>query len=280
VTRRRERPTTASDPLPGTERRNPKAAGLAAMSTLEIVTLMNDEDATVPAAVRAVLPDVARAADAIAAAVSGGGRLRYVGAGTSGRLGVLDASEAPPTFGVEPDLVHGVIAGGDAALRQSIEGAEDDPLAGEREIVRVARPGDVVVGLSASGSARFVVAAMKAARALGATTACVTCVPGSPLADEVELPIVIDPGPEVLAGSSRLKAGTATKLVLNMLSTAAMIRGGRTKGDLMIDVRPTNAKLRRRAIRMVRDELGIDEGAAVAKLDATGWSVRRAIAAR
>src|SRR5207253_563378 len=182
VTRRRERPTTASDPLPGTERRNPKAAGLAAMSTLEIVTLMNDEDATVPAAVRAVLPDIARAADAIAAAFASGGRLRYVGAGTSRRRGVLDASEAPPTFGVEPDGVHGVIAGGDAALRGA--------------------------------------------------------------------------------------------------STAAMIRGGRTKGDLMIDVRPTNAKLRKRAIRMVRDELGIDEDAAVAKLEASGWSVRRAIAAR
>lgn len=266
--------------LPGTERRNPKAARLATMSTLQILGLLNDEDAAVPAAVRAALPDIARAADAIAAALSSGGRLRYVGAGTSGRLGVLDASEAAPTFGVDPDLVHGVIAGGDAALRTSIEGAEDDPLAGEREIVRVARPGDVVVGLSASGSARFVVAAMKAARALGATTACVTCVPESALADEVEIPIVVDVGPEILAGSSRLKAGTATKLVLNMLSTAAMIRSGHTKGDLMIDLRPTNAKLKARAIRMVRDELGVDLDTAQKKLEASGWSVRRAIEAR
>jgi N-acetylmuramic acid 6-phosphate etherase len=266
--------------IPGTERRNPNAAGLDRMSALEIVGLMNDEDATVPAAVHAALPDIARAADIIAAAFSNGGRLRYVGAGTSGRLGVLDASEAPPTFGVEPDLVHGVIAGGDTALRTSVEGAEDDPLAGEREIVRIARPGDVVVGLSASGSARYVVAAMKAARALGAATVCVTCVPGSPLADAVEIPIVIEVGPEILAGSSRLKAGTATKLVLNMLSTAAMIRSGRTKGDLMIDLRPTNAKLRSRAIRMVRDELGVDEDAARKKLEASGWSVRRAIDAR
>jgi N-acetylmuramic acid 6-phosphate etherase len=266
--------------LPGTERRNPKAAGLATMSTLEIVGLMAGEDATVPAAVQAALPDIARAADAIAAAFSSGGRLRYVGAGTSGRLGVLDASEAPPTFGVEPDLVHGVIAGGDAALRTSVEGAEDDPLAGEREIVRVARPGDVVVGLSASGSARYVVAAMKAARALGATTACVTCVAGSALADGVEIPIVVDVGPEILAGSSRLKAGTATKLVLNMLSTAAMIRSGRTRGDLMVDLRPTNAKLRSRAIRMVRDELGVDDQTARQRLDSAGWSVRRAIEPR
>ncbi|HEV2250532.1 MAG TPA: N-acetylmuramic acid 6-phosphate etherase [Candidatus Limnocylindria bacterium] len=266
--------------LPRTERRNPKAAGLATMSTLDIVTLMNAEEATVTAAVRAALPDIARAADAIAAAFDRGGRLRYVGAGTSGRLGVLDASEAPPTFGVEPDLVHGVIAGGDGALRTSLEGAEDDPLAGEREIVRVARPGDVVVGLSASGSARYVVAAIQAARALGAITAGVTCVPGSPLADAVELPIVVDVGPEILAGSSRLKAGSATKLVLNMLSTAAMIRSGRTKGDLMVDLKPTNAKLRSRAIRMVRDELGIDEDAARTRLEASGWSVRRAIDAR
>jgi N-acetylmuramic acid 6-phosphate etherase len=266
--------------VPGTERRNPKAAGLARMSTLEILGLMSDEDATVAAAVRAALPDIARAADAVAGAFSSGGRLRYVGAGTSGRLGVLDASEAPPTFGVEPDLVHGVIAGGDAALRTSVEGAEDDPLAGEREIVRVARPGDVVVGLSASGSARYVVAAMKAARALGAVTACVTCVPDSALADAVEIPIVVEVGPEILAGSSRLKAGTATKLVLNMLSTAAMIRSGRTRGDLMVDLRPTNAKLKARAIRMVRDELGLDEDAARKKLEASGWSVRRAIDAR
>jgi len=263
--------------LPGTERRNPKAAGLARMSTLEILELMNAEDATVAGAVRVALPDIARATDAIAAAFRDGGRLRYVGAGTSGRLGVLDASEAPPTFGVEPDLVHGAIAGGDTALRTSVEGAEDDPLAGEREIVRIARPTDVVVGLSASGSARYVVAAMKAARALGAVTGCVTCVRGSALADAVDLPIVVEVGPEILAGSSRLKAGTATKLVLNMLSTAAMIRGGRTKGDLMVDLRPTNAKLRSRAIRMVRDELGVDEDAARTKLEASGWSVRRAI---
>jgi N-acetylmuramic acid 6-phosphate etherase len=250
------------------------------MTTAQIVELMNDEDATVAAAVREALPDVARAADAIAAAFARGGRLRYVGAGTSGRLGVLDASEAAPTFGVDPDLVHGVIAGGDAALRRSIEGAEDDPLAGEREIVRVARPSDVVVGLSASGTARYVVAAVKAARALGATTVGVTCVPGSSLGAEAEIPIVVDVGPEILAGSSRLKAGTATKLVLNMLSTAAMIRSGHTRGDLMVDLRPSNAKLRARAVRMVRDELGVDEDAARAKLEASGWSVRRAIDAR
>jgi N-acetylmuramic acid 6-phosphate etherase len=266
--------------VPRTEARNPKAAGLARMSTREILELMNDEDATVAAAVRAALPAIERATDAIAAAFSHGGRLRYVGAGTSGRLGVLDASEAPPTFGVEAELVQGVIAGGDGALRTSSEGAEDDPLSGERDIVRASRPGDVVVGISAGGSARYVVAAVRAAGALGAATACVTCVAGSPLAAAATIPIIIDVGAEIIAGSSRLKAGTATKLVLNMLSTAALIRSGRTQGDLMVDLRPSNAKLRARAIRMVRDELGIGEDAAAAKLEAAGWSVRRAIEPR
>ena len=250
------------------------------MSSREILELMNDEDATIAAAVRAAMPMIERVTDAIAAAFGHGGRLRYVGAGTSGRLGVLDASEAPPTFGVDADLVQAIIAGGEPALQSSIEGAEDDPLSGERDIVRVSRPGDVIVGISASGSARYVVAAVRAAAALGATTACVTCVAGSPLTSVASLAIVVDVGPEILAGSSRLKAGTATKLVLNMLSTAAMIRSGRTKGDLMIDLRPTNAKLRARAVRMVGDELGIDDDAAAAKLDGTGWSVRKAIDAR
>ena len=266
--------------IPRTETRNPKAASLARMSSREILELMNDEDATIAAAVRTALPAIERATEAIAAAFGHGGRLRYAGAGTSGRLGVLDASEAQPTFGVDPDLVQGIIAGGDGALRTSIEGAEDDPLSGERDIVRVTRPGDVVVGISAGGSARYVVAAVRAAGALGATTVGITCVPGSPLAVAVAIPIVVDVGPEILAGSSRLKAGTATKLVLNMLSTAALIRAGRTKGDLMIDLKPTNAKLKARAVRMVRDELGIGEDEALAKLEAAEWSVRRAIETR
>ena len=263
--------------LPGTEGRNPRAAAIATMSTREILELMNDEDATVAAAVRGALRDIELATDAIAEAFARGARLRYVGAGTSGRLGVLDASEAPPTFGVSADLVHGVIAGGDGALRSSIEGAEDDPLSGERDILRVTRPGDVIVGISAGGSARYVVAAIRAAGALRATTVGITCVPGSPLAAAAAIPIVVDVGPEILAGSSRLKAGTATKLVLNMLSTAAMIRSGHTKGDLMIDLRPTNLKLRARAVRMVSDALGIDDAAATQRLERAKWSVRRAV---
>jgi len=260
-----------------TEARNPRAAGLASFTTREILELMNDEDVAVPVAVRAVLPEIARAVDAIVAAFAGGGRLRYVGAGTSGRLGVLDASEAPPTFGVAPEVVRGIIAGGDDALRTSVEGAEDDAGAGAREVREYVRSGDVVVGISASGRARYVIAALVMSREIGARTVAVTCDPSSPLALGADIAIALDVGPEVLAGSSRLKAGTATKLVLNMLSTAAMIRSGRTRGDLMVDLRATNAKLRERAIRIVRDETGLDEEAARARLEASAWSVRKAL---
>lgn len=262
---------------PSTEARNPRARGLASFSTREILELMNDEDATVPAAVRAALPAIERAVDAIVHAIAAGGHVLYVGAGTSGRLGVLDASEAPPTFGVEPDLFHGVIAGGDAALRSSIEGAEDQESAGRRDVARVLRKDDVIVGISASGRAPYVVGGLDAGEHVASATVAITCNATSPLARIANIPIVVDVGPEVLAGSSRLKAGTATKLVLNMLSTAAMIRSGRTRGDLMVDLRATNTKLRARAVRMVRDECGLDETAATRILEANGWSVRRAL---
>ncbi len=262
---------------PRTEARNPRAFALASLSTRELLVLMNDEDATVAAAVHAAIPRVAETVDLVVDAFARGGRLRYVGAGTSGRLGVLDASEAPPTFGVEPDLVHGVIAGGDAALRRSIEGAEDDAAAGAREMRAHARRGDVVVGISAGGRSPYVVAALATAREAGARAVALTCDGGSPLAREAEIVIAVDVGPEVLAGSSRLKAGTATKLVLNMISTSALIRAGRTRGDLMVDLRPASAKLRERAVRIVRDETGLDEAGARARLEASGWSVRAAI---
>jgi len=260
-----------------TEARNPKARGLEAFTTQQILELMNDEDATVAAAVRKAAPEIARAVDAIVAAFQSGGRLRYFGAGTSGRLGVLDASEAPPTFGVAEEMVRGLIAGGDEALRHSIEGAEDDALAGSRDAREHVRASDVVVGISASGRARYVIAALVMAREIGARTVALTCDPAAPLARDADVVIALDVGPEVLAGSSRLKAGTATKLVLNMLSTAAMIRSGHTRGDLMIDLRPTNAKLRERAVRMVRDETGLDESAARASLEANAWSVRKTL---
>ena len=260
-----------------TEARNPRAAELASFTTREILELMNDEDATVPTAVSHAIPAIERATDAIVAALAKGGRLRYVGAGTSGRLGVLDASEAPPTFGVEAELVRGIIAGGDEALRRSIEGAEDDALTGAREVREHVRANDVLVGISASGRARYVIAALVMAREIGAVTVAVTCDPLSPLAQGADEVIVMDVGPEILAGSSRLKAGTATKLVLNMLSTAAMIRSGRTRGDLMIDLRATNAKLRERALQMVMGVTGLGEDEARERLQANGWSVRKAI---
>jgi N-acetylmuramic acid 6-phosphate etherase len=260
-----------------TEARNEKARGLASFTTRQILELMNDEDATVPSAVRAALPAIERAVDEIVKALAAGRRLRYIGAGTSGRLGVLDASEAPPTFGVDAELVRGIIAGGDGALRDSIEGAEDDSSAGARAVREAVREGDVLVGVSASGRAKFVTAAMVMARELGARTVALTCDASSPLARDADIAIAVDVGPEILAGSSRLKAGTATKLVLNMLSTAAMIRSGRTRGDLMIDLRPTNAKLRERAIRMVRDEAGVSDEEAKSRLEKADWSVRKAL---
>lgn len=263
--------------MSGTEARNPRSASLASFSTRQILMLMNDEDAGVPAAVRTALADIERATEAVIEAFARGGRLRYVGAGTSGRLGVLDASEAPPTFGVPPELVRGLIAGGDDALRSAIEGAEDDAGAGARDAREAVRAGDVVVGISASGRARYVIAALVMAREIGARTVALTCDRASPLAAGADIVIAVDVGPEILAGSSRLKAGTATKLVLNMISTAAMIRSGRTRGDLMVDLRATNTKLRARAVRMVREVTGLDDAAATARLEAHGWSVRAAL---
>ncbi len=257
-----------------TEARNPRAKALSSLSTRALLELLNDEDATVPGAVRDAIPEIERAVEIVSGALSKGGRLRYVGAGTSGRLGVLDASEAPPTFGVDPEFVHGIMAGGDQALRRSIEGAEDDAEAGARDVRAVMVRGDVLVGISASGRARYVLAGVAAAKEMGARTIAITCDPGSPLASEAEVAVVLRVGPEVLAGSSRLKAGTATKLALNMISTATMVRLGKTKGDLMIDMRPVSAKLRERAIRIVREESGLDDDQARRRLEASGWDVR------
>ncbi|TMC55813.1 MAG: N-acetylmuramic acid 6-phosphate etherase, partial [Chloroflexi bacterium] len=260
-----------------TESRNPRAAGLAAFTTREILELMNDEDATVPGAVRRAIPAIEKAVDAIVDALAHGGHVLYVGAGTSGRLGVLDASEAPPTFGVEPDVFQGIIAGGGAALRYAVEGAEDEEWVGRRDVGQVIQRGDVIIGISASGRAPYVIGGLEAREHVTSKTVAVTCNADSPLARAADIAIIVDVGPEVIAGSSRLKAGTATKLVLNMLSTAAMIRSGRTRGDLMIDLRPTNSKLRDRAVRMVRDLTGLDENGARASLEANGWSVRAAL---
>ena len=238
---------------------------------------MNDEDTRVAGAVRLAVPQIARAVDAIVEALGKGGKVIYVGAGTSGRLGVLDASEMPPTFGVPPELFRAVIAGGDTALRLAVEGAEDDEAAGRRGVGEHVAPNDVVVGISASGRAPYVLGGLAAGEGAGCATVGITCNADSALARSVRIPIVVDVGPEIIAGSSRLKAGTATKLVLNMLSTGAMVRSGRTRDDLMVDMHPGNAKLRERAIGILRHEIGIDEDEARRRLEAADWSVREAL---
>ena len=213
----------------GTESRNPRSRGLSAKGTREVLELMNDEDAGVAGAVRLAIPQIARAVDAIVDAIAKGGHVIYVGAGTSGRLGALDASEMPPTFGVPPELFRAVIAGGDTALRLAVEGAEDDDAAGRRDVAQVLQQDDVIVGISASGRAPYVLGGLQAGVGTASATVGITCDPGSAVARAATIPIVIDVGPEIIAGSSRLKAGTATKLVLNMLSTGSMVRSGRTE---------------------------------------------------
>ncbi|MGB7136233.1 MAG: N-acetylmuramic acid 6-phosphate etherase, partial [Acidobacteriaceae bacterium] len=229
------------------------------------------------AAVGSELPHIAAAVDAIAARLASSGRLFYIGAGTSGRLGVLDASECPPTFNTPPELIQGLIAGGDRALRHSIERAEDDPGQGARDLVDYAfGQKDALVGIAASGRTPYVLGAIEHARALGALTLGLTCVPGSPIEQAAELAITPDTGPEVVTGSTRMKAGTATKLVLNMLSTGVLIRLGYVYGNLMVNVQPTNTKLRDRAARIVAAITGIDHAAA-ADLLAQAGSVRAAV---
>ena len=270
--------TTENDSGPITEARNPRTAANDTLSSLEIVTLINEEDARIAGAVREQLPHVARAVEAIVERLRRGGRLFYFGAGTSGRLGVLDASEMPPTFSVAPDLIQGWIAGGEGALRRSSEAAEDDPAAGAGAARDAGiRHTDVVVGIAASGTTPWVLGALEEARARGAMTIALTCSPGSPLERAAEIAIVPLVGPEVIAGSTRMKAGTAQKMVLNMLSTATMIRLGKVHGNLMVDVRPTNAKLRRRAVRILQRAAGTDPEAARAALEEAGYEVKPAL---
>jgi N-acetylmuramic acid 6-phosphate etherase len=239
---------------------------------------MNDEDATVAAAVKRVLDDVVKAIDETVARLSKGGRLFYTGTGTSGRLGVLDASECPPTFGVSPELVQGVIAGGYDACHRAVEASEDDAEAGAADLrQRGFAAGDVLVGIAASGRTPYTVGAVKFARALGAFTVGLTCVPGSPITEAAELSIVPVVGPEVLTGSSRLKAGTAQKMVLNMISTATMVRLGYVSGNRMSNLQARNVKLRERAVRIVMAETGVDEQTAMSALEASSWIVRSAV---
>jgi N-acetylmuramic acid 6-phosphate etherase len=269
---------TTETALPITEQENPRSKDLSSQSTAEIVALMNDEDATVAAAVQRVLGDVVKAIDETVARLAKGGRLFYTGTGTSGRLGVLDASECPPTFGVSPELVQGVIAGGYDACYRAVEASEDDAEAGALDLKqRGFAGGDVLVGIAASGRTPYTVGAVKFARALGAFTIGLTCVPGSAITKAAELSIVPVVGPEVLTGSSRLKAGTAQKMVLNMISTATMVRLGYVSGNRMSNLQPRNVKLRERAVRIVMAETGVDQATAVSALEASNWILQSAL---
>ncbi len=266
------------DRVPITEEENPRTARIGELPVLDIVRLMNEEDAWVAEAVKQVLPQIAVAIEGIVARLGAGGRLFYTGTGTSGRLGVLDASECPPTFGVAPDLVQGIIAGGYEACYRAVEASEDDAEAGARDIVaRGATGKDAIVGIAASGRTPYTIGAVQKARSLAAFTVAVTCAPESPITQAVEVSIAPVVGPEVIAGSTRLKAGTAQKMVLNMLSTATMIRLGYITGNRMTNLLPRNTKLRDRSLRILAAEAGIDEQRARAVLDAANNDLRAAL---
>lgn len=264
--------------LPITEEENPKSANLSSLGAVEIVRLMNEEDALVPAAIKQVVPEIERAVEAISARLKTGGRLFYIGTGTSGRLGVLDASECPPTFGVSPDLVQAIIAGGYEACYRAVEASEDDAQAGVADLTaRNFNGADALVGIAASGGTPYTVGAVAHARSVGGLTIALTCVPGSRITEVAELSIVPVVGPEVLAGSTRLKAGTAQKLVLNMLSTATMVQLGYVTGNRMANVQPRNIKLRARAVRIIMAETGAESEVAAKQLEAAGGSLPAAL---
>ncbi|MGH7582039.1 MAG: N-acetylmuramic acid 6-phosphate etherase [Gemmatimonadales bacterium] len=262
-----------------TERRNPRSVDIDTWDVRQLVDLFLAEDATVPAAVALARDAIAQAVALVESAFRADGRLFYVGAGTSGRLGVLDASECPPTFGTPPELVQGIIAGGAPALTRSIEGAEDDPEAGAEAITaRRITPSDVVVGIAASGTTPFVHGALRAARSAGTRTVLFTCAaPPAETASTCDVVIRVDVGPELVTGSTRLKAGTATKLVLNMLTTGALIRIGKTYGNLMVDLKAANTKLHDRGERIVMEVLGVTRETAHAAIDDARGNVRTAI---
>ncbi|MER6202934.1 N-acetylmuramic acid 6-phosphate etherase [Streptomyces sp. NPDC001586] len=248
------------------------------LSTLDIARTMNAEDATVPAAVAAQLPHIAAAIDAIAVRMARGGRLVYAGAGTAGRMGVLDASECPPTFNTDPADVVGLIAGGPSAMVKSVEGAEDSPELAAADLTALGiGPDDTVVGISASGRTPYAIGAVAFARTRGALTVGLSCNAGSALAAAAEHGIEVVVGPELLTGSTRLKAGTAQKLVLNLISTITMIRLGKTYGNLMVDMRSSNEKLRARARRIVALATGAPDAEIEAALTATGGEVKNAV---
>ena len=267
--------------LPVTEQENPNTANIDRVSTLEAICLINDEDKKVAGAVEKVLPEIASAIDKIVERLENGGRLFYVGTGTSGRLGVVDASEIPPTYGVSYDLVQGIIAGGYDALYKATEASEDNREAGVEDLrQRGAGAKDSVIGIAASGRTPYTIGALDFARRLGCFTACITCVPESPITKAVEIAIVPIVGAEAITGSTRMKAGTAQKMVLNMISTAAMIRLGYVKGNRMTNVKSSNIKLKERSLRILMSETDLDEASAQTLMNAANNDLRVAIVMR
>jgi N-acetylmuramic acid 6-phosphate etherase len=261
-----------------TERPNPASAHIDVLPTADVLAIINQEDQKVAGAVAVEIPQIAEAVDRIVDGIRAGGRLFYIGAGTSGRLGVLDAAECPPTFHVDSDLVQGIIAGGDAALARATEASEDDPEGGRRDLsARGFTSHDALVGIAASGRTPYVLGAVEEAIRLGALTVGISCTPDSPLSRFVRIAITPLAGPEVIAGSTRMKAGTATKLVLNMLSTAIMVRLGHVYGNLMVNVQPRNTKLRDRATRIIAVSAAVTYERAGELLRLAGGDVRVAI---
>lgn len=261
-----------------TEQRNPNSMNVDCLSALEIVQLMNEEDKQVPLAIEKCLPQIAQAVECIVAAFQQGGRLVYIGAGTSGRLGVLDASECPPTFGVSPEMVKGIIAGGERALRHPIEGAEDSKAQAVVDLQTIQFSSkDVLVGIAASGRTPYVIGALEYAKSLGLVTVSIASNPNSAMANIVDIAIDTVVGPEVLTGSSRLKSGTAQKLVLNMLTTASMILMGKCYQNLMVDVQASNEKLKARAIRIVMQATDCDKALAEETLKQADQNAKLAI---
>ncbi|EGU53791.1 N-acetylmuramic acid-6-phosphate etherase [Vibrio nigripulchritudo ATCC 27043] len=261
-----------------TESRNPNSAGIDTLPTLEMLKVINNEDQKVALAVKDVLPQIAEAVDAITNALANDGRLIYTGAGTSGRLGILDASECPPTYGTSPDLVVGVIAGGRQAILNAVENAEDNVSMGKQDLMQIKLSNrDVVVGIAASGQTPYVLSGLDYANELDATTVSISCNAASAMADVADIAITPIVGPEVVTGSSRMKAGTAQKLVLNMLTTGAMIRSGKVFGNLMVNVEANNAKLVQRQINIVVEATGVSAGEASQALEQCGRQCKTAI---
>lgn len=261
-----------------TEQRNPNSDHIDEASALDICRIINREDAGVASAVEGALPAIAAAVDLVADSLKAGGRLFYLGAGTSGRLGVLDASECPPTYSTDASIVQGLIAGGEAAVFGAVEGAEDDARGAVEPLCsRGLDPPDVVVGIAASGVTPFVIGGLRYARERGCSTALLCCSPGAEIDVDVNVAIVVPVGPEVITGSTRMKAGTATKLVLNMVSTGAMVLLGKTFGNLMVDLQPKSAKLRDRSERILAALTGLTPSEAAIRLSQSGWDLKLAL---